>query len=270
MTTKKADRTRQLRKIFARPIVLVLVAIELLYVLASGIFLNAGFLPKLINTGPDDLDIHYSFAFSPFPAFVYARNANFRIQDHNVQLFGNIRNTYILVSPSNLFKRQFLAHYLGGSGMKFLFRLRRKPADMKKINLEALPEIPGLKDLAKPLHRKPPDPEADKRAWRVRMNHVSISNLEEIWFDRYHFLGKASVHGGFFVRPSHEVEVFPATLKISKGSLIGNDSLSLEKISTDIHFRLEHADTTDGQEEPLAPKISADVKIQSQLKTLLS
>lgn len=254
-------------KLYIKKWLKIFIGLELAYVVIAAIVLNVGLISRLINTNPAELKIEYSFALSPFPAMAYIRNASFRIQDSNVQLFGKLNNTFLVLSIPALFHRQFETSRLDGGNLKFLFRLRRKPGVLRKIKLEALPSIPGLPDLSKPeKKKKAAEPSDDSKQWRIRLNHVHIAKISEIWFDRYHFLGDASVEGGFYLKPSHAVEVFPAVLTINSGSLVGDNEASLEGISGEIHTELQRINTTDGEEDDIAPRLSGAVALHAKVK----
>ncbi len=259
------------KKLFLSRALKVLLYIEVGYVLLASIFLNLGVIPKLINTGPDELKIDYSWAISFFPSTVYVRNANFRVQDRNVQLFGKLSGTFLFISLPKLLKRQFVVHYLEGQNLKFFFRLRRKPEEIVKLSKDAVPPIPGLTDMTKPTTpKKPSDPSEENRQWRLRMDHVHIASISEIWFDRFHFEGNASVRGGFYLKPSHAVEVYPAVLSFSDGKLAGSGEPFLEHISGAIHTHLPLLNTTDGEEEPIPPHVNATIELHAPIKGIES
>jgi len=244
---------------------LLLLSIEIVYVLAANVFLNAGILQRLINTDPQEIQLDYKWAFSIVPGVAHVRGIAFRIQDSQLQIYFTMSSVTVGVNLNALRHKEFHATNVSGEDLSFRLRFRRvlRP-DIISI-VKTLPPIPGIEGIGKmPPDNKPPP----SNPWRVRLGRVHIKNLYELWIDSVRYAGRATVNGGMFLKPGHEAAVHQSSLDLESGQLSVENVPVLDAISGKIVTELIHSPAEKLEGLELLNRFRGQIQLQSELRSL--
>lgn len=187
------------------------------YRFAARKLLSGPGLRKLVNVRPQDFQLDYDEAVSLRPGRVTIRNLRLRGSDPNVQWFLRLENAEVDFSVLSLLRHTFQCGDVRGSGLAFALRGKLPPQDADEPSIAFLPPIAGFPD--PPL--KSPDDKffVDPHAWSIDIRHVAIDRFEDIWVNGLRYRGKASVEGGFFLRPLNLARIDAAAIRLDGGTL---------------------------------------------------
>lgn len=243
-------------------LLLVLAALELVYVIAGNVALRSEKLREAINSS-DDVKIDFSRASTPWPGRLNVEGLSFRLEDYNVQFLIEIERASFDLHLTSLARRTFHAEGLRAEGVGFRMRHKVKRVE-NAARLAAYPTIPGFAD--PPLYSgpKPPDiPDAEYDLWQVRIDDVE-ARVRELWALEYRYRGAGVARGSFMVRPSRGFEVTGATLELDGGRLSAADRNVAERLRARIGFDAPYNDTRNVSGMAVLEKISMSLRGQGE------
>jgi hypothetical protein len=240
-------------------LLLVVAALELVWVVAANVALKTSLLSSVFNSSPD-LQISYRSASSPWPGRVRLEGLSVRMEDYNVQFLLTIERAYVDISLLELAKRTFHAPWVDAEGVSFKMRHKVHAVENAR-RLAAYPSIEGFSD--PPLYRGPKPPpisDADYDLWRIQIENVT-AEVKELWFLEYRYAGKGVASGSFLLQPARSFELSPSRLDLFGGRLTVAERPVAETVDGRIACQVERFDVQ--KTSGLAPfdNVSLDLKL---------
>lgn len=220
---------------------LVVLALEVVYLVAANAVLAFGGVKKLVESS-DDLHVEYRTAWSLWPGHVEVRDFSLRAEDHNVEFLVGVRTASLDIAISDLFRRRFHATSVETTGTVYRMRHHVESVGSKAARLAAYPSIEGFPD--PPLYREPDQPgpsDEDYDLWEIQLEDV-VAEIAEIWILEYRYLGEGTATGRFHLRPARWFEVGPASLSLRAGRLTVDDRPASERMTGRIDCYAERTD----------------------------
>lgn len=253
----RAQRLARAASAVLSRVLLVLAALELVWVIAANVALKTSLISGLFNSSPD-LHISYRSASSPWPGRVRVEGLALRMEDYNVQFLLTIEQARVDVSLLELGKRTFHAVWVDADGVSFKMRHKVHAVENAR-RLAAYPKIDGFSD--PPLYRGPKPPpisDADYDLWKIQIENV-VARVNELWFLEYRYRGPGVARGSFMLQPARRFELSLSRLDLSGGRLTVADRPVAEHVNGKLAVQVASFDTqaTSG----LAPldNVSAEV-----------
>jgi hypothetical protein len=226
-------------------LLIVVVALELVYLLVANVVLKTSLLKDFAARG-DDLRVDYASAYSVVPGRIEVEKLRVRFHDRNVEFQIGVERGTLDVSLHELAVKRF--HALRVDGQAVSYRMRHKVSRVGKEGprLAAYPPIPGFRD--PPLYAKgedgpaPPIPDQDYDLWEVSVEGVR-AEVAEVWILEYRYVGSGLATGSFRVQPARTYEVPRATLALSGGKLTLGEAVVARRANLDIDCVVTKSDT---------------------------
>jgi len=225
----------------------VLVAFEVLYVLAAIIVVQSGQVDRWVNKHPEKLKITFDRAWTFIPGLVHLGGVRVVNQGRGNQLEAVVDSARVFVNPFALIGKTVSARSFTANGVEFRFRKRPQTAEEATEKAELVPPIEGAPFEpwgGPPKEDKPKDP--NKKGWTVDVGSATLADIREIW------MGPLRLQGGGAVDASVRVETGDGTkLSIRKAVVrYPNSQLAVggEPYSKDLRILV------DGMMEPFNTK----------------
>ncbi len=246
-----------------------LVAVELLYVLASNGVILSGVIQRAVSADPQTTSLSWRHAWSPWPGRVYVSGLRLQMQAP-VQEFGlTVDHAKVDVVLWALVHRRFRASYVKAEGVTFRMLFKVESAAGKEARLAAYPPLDGF---ARPaLLPKPPPPPATPaevaRLWSVELNQVDAT-VTELWFLEYRYRGAARVHGGFALQPRRQLWVGPALLELEGGKLTAGDTVVSSALGARVEVTVTPTDLVSATGLGIFRTLSSSIQFDAALDDL--
>jgi hypothetical protein len=248
---------------------IVLVALEVVYVIAINLVLRNGSIPRLANAAkPKDFHIDIGPAWSVWPGRVHADKVELRFQDHNVQFSVVVENATMDVRLWQLpFKIMHLTR-VRGENVRYLFRHKVDSPKGLEPRLAQYPKIPGFPD--PPVFtgaRKPPLGDKEYNLWTIELNDVDVA-VAELWFLEYRWRGQARVTGGFHLKPERDAMTERCVLTLDDGVLQAGPHVVANHFAGRLAAQLDRHDPRQVQGEQVFEKISLETDLRGDIPNL--
>lgn len=200
-----------------------LLGLAVLVVLASNVLLRTRLLRQIVNSKPEEFLVDYRGAASWLPGRLSFDSLILRSRDRNIEFEAALQRATLRVSLADLVRRRFHTTRLRARTLSFRLRERLTPEEATPARLARYPRIEGYADPPL-LPTTPPPPETAEAPWRVVIEDLEISSVEEIWIDSWKWNGKGRVTGALDLLPGREAIVGPSRLDVAAGNLRYGDS----------------------------------------------
>ncbi|MFI5180075.1 MAG: hypothetical protein ACHQPI_01635 [Thermoanaerobaculia bacterium] len=217
-------------------------SLTVLVVLATNVFLRTSLLRSLVNGDPDSLVVGYRGAACWFPGHLSFDSLTLRSRDHNVEFEAALHGVELRVSLVELLGRRFHATRVRAKKLGFRLRERLRREQATPARLARYPRIAGFADPPL-LQTTTYSPESAGNPWRVVIEDLSVTSVEEIWIDAWRWTGEAKVAGAFELLPGREARVGPARLEVAAGELQHGTSRTAERTFGAVWCELPRFDT---------------------------
>src|SRR5688500_18230158 len=104
--------------IVLRRVAVILVALELLYLLAGNLVVNSGLVKRAVASA-EGFHLDYGSAFTLWPGRVHVSDFSLRVEDYNVQFEIAFDRAQVDISLSELLSKRFRATRLEAQGTRF-------------------------------------------------------------------------------------------------------------------------------------------------------
>lgn len=253
-------RGRTLASVFAG-VVAVLCAMQLVYLAAANWLLKTQLIQKAVASA-EGFHLTLDDAYSLWPGHVHIRGLVLRFEDYNVQFEVTLASAEADISLSELPFKKIHFTKLEAEGTRFRMRHKLIVVGDDAERVAAYPPIEGFAD--PPYYRgvRPP-PIADEGydLWQLRVENVT-ARVSELWVLEHRFAGEAVARGSFVIKPGRWVQVEPASLELTRGTLrLGQHVVAASisgRISCDIPDMYVQASTGRG--------VLKDISLGVQLK----
>lgn len=165
-----------------RRVIIVLVAIEVLYVVAGTALLNSSVGTDFVNRKPEKVWGQWDRAWTVLPGLVTVQGARFRGQSKGWQWYVQADSVTALVHLIPLSRKRVIGRWARAHGLSLWLR-RRRDEPLAPEQAALVPEIPGLTN--------PPDPDPevlypsnpDSKPWRITLDRAELVDAREIWIE---------------------------------------------------------------------------------------
>jgi hypothetical protein len=233
----RSDRFRK----WAVRIGAVLLASELVYVIAANYFLRTKLITDLVNKKPEKTTISWESAVTYLPGFATVEGLTLRSQTKRDQIYVHVAEADARISLIKLIFKTI--HIRGVDARDVDFRYRERldsPRRTEKLedplepppNFEYYPEIPGFTN--------PPDPKPEdlyprkrkKRPWTFTITGADVAGPVKVALNEVRIEGDGSVGGGVTVKPRRTITIHRARLGLDStvvtiGPEVVTDNLSI-------------------------------------------
>lgn len=213
----KLSRSRAARGV-ALALVL-LVALEAVYLIAGNVIIRTGLLRSWINDGPDRTTVAYTSARTFWPGLVHVTGLRIWDRDESTEWRIALDEGEARIGLLDLLRRRFHTSFLNGSGLVLRIRTRLAPSEATPHELSLLPEIP---EFPEPPVREPAAKEKDtpsSEVWSIVLDGVAVDDVREIWVDNYHYTGRSQLTGALHLVPHRTLEVPRSVLDVADGAM---------------------------------------------------
>jgi hypothetical protein len=256
---KRPQRFRHGR--WAITVVLVLLA----YPVLGTLFLWTGLFERALRS--DDLSVHIDHpSWTLWPGHIHMRGATVLVNGET-QFKLQAKNLLLHVNLFGLLKKRVKVTHLSADDVHFFLRVKVHEPQGIERRLAAyppLPDLPGKPDL---IERAATRSDQPSTAFTVDVEGLE-AHVSELWLMEYHYVGPATLRGGFLVGPlrmrvSTSVQDFgPGELRFGEGQVIatsfnGRISATIPELNP-----MEHAD------ESFLELVTADVYLKGDVQTL--
>jgi hypothetical protein len=188
--------------------------------LVANVVIWSGLIQRTVGANPEDVELGWARAYSPWPGRVYVTGLKLRLQDPMVQFQLEIEKATVDVTLWELPRKKFRASYVVAQGVRYRMLAKVDTVEGNERRLDAFPPIDGF---AGPALRPNPPPPFPTQAvidtlWSVQIDEVH-ADIDELWFLEYRYRGNAHVDGAFALSPLRQLWVGPALLRLNGGEL---------------------------------------------------
>lgn len=220
-----------------------LLALELAYLLVANGIIRSGLIQRAASERPQETELQWDAAFSPWPGRVDVRGFRLRLQDPDLEFCLTIEHAQLDVALPALLRRTFRASHVRAEGVRYRLLTKVDSPTGREARLAAFPLLEGL---PRPALREPkvgPPPTAADRdsLWSVELDDVDATT-SELWFVEFHYLGPGRVAGSFALAPLRTLWVRAATLNLQGGELSAGGHRLSTSFSALLHVSISPAD----------------------------
>lgn len=178
-------------------------------------FLSTPIFEKLVVLGEREGILTLESGWSIIPGRIELKQVHLEVEDHNIHLFVDIPRAHAKVRLSKIFKKEANIIQLDGPvGEEGEIQVRlalRTDAEKKKYVAEKKQIEQAGNEGGSITHG----------TWTIHIEQVDLSQFKELIFDKWKYVGKAQVTGGFKLTPGKVAEIFQSRLNLEGGSVEG-------------------------------------------------
>jgi hypothetical protein len=180
-----------------RAVVAVLVALEVLYLVAVNVFLNTSLAAAAINRHPARFEIRWRWGWSGWPGMTVLHGVETRGRSRRIEWDARLDFVSAHYQLRPLFHRTVDLTSVAAGGVVYRQRRLLLEGGLARVPVEELPPILQTLD---PSGAPRPNPEASgaKRAprpWTILADRIAC-DLDELWLDRFRLTGAMHVETG--------------------------------------------------------------------------
>ena len=242
----------------------VLVAFELVYVVAANLVLRTHTLDHAVTGATKGLFLKIESAWTVWPGRVHVKGVELHFEDYNVQFAVMLDQGTVDIALLQLPAKVFHLTRVRAQGVRYLFRHRVHSAKGHERRLALYPRIAGYADL--PLYEGPPTPpltDEQYDLWTIQLEDVD-ARAKELWFLEYRFTGRARARGGFRLVPQRDAQTELCTLALD-GVLSVGPKTAASKLEGWLHAQLDRHDPRVVHGAAIFAKISVNTKLDAAI-----
>jgi hypothetical protein len=180
-----------------RAAVAVLVALEVIYLLAVNVFLNTSLAPAAINRHPARFEIRWRWGWSGWPGMTVLHGVETRGRSRRIEWDARLDSVSAQYHLMSLFHRTVELTSVAAGGVVYRQRRLVLEGAFARVPAEELPPILQTLDPSGP-PRPNPAPSVAKqtpRPWTILADRIAC-DLDELWLDRFRLTGAMHVETG--------------------------------------------------------------------------
>ncbi|MEE8111940.1 MAG: hypothetical protein V3T54_04315, partial [Acidobacteriota bacterium] len=216
---------------------LAFVALELFYLLAVTIALNTGLVERIVNRKPEKYQVHWDWAWSPWPGRTYLGGVETKGQTKKFQWYAAVDSVSTTYRILPLFDKTVHLTGVRVKGVDYRQRRRLIPGAPPDPTDAEDPPIPG--------YSNPPDPPPEslypkkipKPPWTIQIDRVE-AQLMQIWVDRYRITGGAECETAMKLVVREHLELPMVKLRSSTAELWVGDEPRFQSVKLDIDVKI--------------------------------
>jgi hypothetical protein len=221
----------------ARAALFVVLALEGLYFIPTGIYLNTPLSSRLFNRHPERFHIRWRLALSPWPGLVSLSGVETGGRSHVIDWHAHIGSVTATFRILPLFHRAVHLDRVRARGVDYLQRPRPAPGETPDPGAvdwppEALLAIPDDSAAGIPAPKPAPGP-----PWTVRADRIRC-DVKQIWIGRYRVTGPARVDASMILVARGPLEFPRLDYTLDSGDLFAGKDKLFENFRLGANFRL--------------------------------
>lgn len=180
-----------------RAVVAVLVALEVLYLVAVNVFLNTSLAPEVINRHPARFEIRWRWGWSGWPGMTVLHGVETRGRSRRIEWDARLDSVNAQYNLMPLFHRTVDLTSVAAGGVVYRQRRLLLEGALARLPAEELPEIMKTLDPSGVPRPGPGSPAAKRapRPWTILAGRIGC-DLAELWIDRFRLTGAMRVETG--------------------------------------------------------------------------
>lgn len=248
-----------------RAAIIAAVALELVYVVGANIMLANDRIPHIVEGATPMVKLHWDKATTWFPGHASVEGFSMQLEDEGeVQIDLHVDSATTTMQLLPMFRRTISLDHTRAHGVSFRMVTKMKKEDWEAApaRVAAFPKIDGLSyPPLKPEQPSGPPPTHEQidELFGIEMTDV-LSEIKELWFDEYRYVGDAHVKGGFGMKPLKELWVGPAWLTLDGGKLTAGDTTLLPAFTAGVDFEIAKVSLLDEKPSVIAKTLNMAVR----------
>jgi hypothetical protein len=221
----------------------LLLALELLYVVVANTILLSGVIQREASKPPENVNLAWSTAYSPWPGRAYVSGLRMRLQDGVQQFRLTVDHAKVDVVLWALLHREFRASHVTATGVSYRQVVKVDGTAGRELRLAAFPPLEGFSRpaLRAATQAPPRTPDEIAALWRVELDDVDAV-FSELWLLEYRYHGPGRIQGAFALAPLQSLWIGPALVQFDGGELSAGEHRIALAFTARLDLTLGHVD----------------------------
>jgi hypothetical protein len=237
----------------------------LTYPVLGTLFLWTGLFERVMRS--DDLIVHIEHpSWTLWPGHIHVRGATILVNGET-QFKLQAKDLLVHVNLFGLFKKHLKVTHLSGDDIHFFVRVRVQDPRGIEQRLAAYPpltDLPGNPDL---IEKKAPSKDQASSPFSVELEGLD-AHVSELWIMEYHYVGPATIRGGFLVGPLR-MRVNASVQHIGPGELrFGESQIIATSFTGQISATIPELNPMEHADEGFLELVTADAFLKADVQTL--
>ena len=220
-----------------RALLLVLIALEGVYLVGTNVFLNTRLALRAINRRPQQFEIRWQSAWSLWPGMVILRDVETRGRSRSLDWHAHLDSVTATFQLTPLLSRTVHLNDVRAKGVDFRQRRIRPPGVAPRFPTTDLPRMPDPFDAADASSgpRRPTRPHGP--AWTVVAERIRC-DLDELWLDRFRLAGTMHLETPMALAVRGPMDFSHVRFTMPKGDLLVGDEKIFADLTIDADARI--------------------------------
>jgi hypothetical protein len=261
----EAREQRRPKRLRHRRWAIAAVLLLLVYPVLGTLFLWTGLFERAMRS--DNLRVHIEHpSWTLWPGHVHVRGATV-LSNGETQFKLEAKDLLLHVNLFGLFKKHLKVTHLSGDDIHLFLRVKVQDARGIERRLEAYPPLPDLPGKPDVVEKKPTRSDQPSTEYTVELEGLE-AHVSELWLMEYHYVGPATIRGGFLVGPlrmrvnASVEDIGPGELRFGEGQVIATSFHGRVTATIPELNPMEHAD------ESFLELVTADAFLKGDVQTL--
>lgn len=259
-----ARPARSWSRLLVRGLLILLVAVEAVYVVGGYALVRSGQVERWINTEPDKLRITFESVWPIVPGVV--RVTGFRIVNlgRPDQLEGTVDRVWGAINPLELPAGRLHIVWLRATGVTFRHRARPESAAEAEKGLAAgLPPIEGV--AWAPYTGPPRGPKTNEKRLALVFTRAHLDDVRDVWIGERRLRGEGTVVASVTVESDGKVAIPLADVRFDRAKVENGTEVTYSGIKLRVKGELRAFDPDDADAIPglLKVRLDADARMPS-------
>jgi hypothetical protein len=243
-------------------VLLLLGALEGLYVVAGNWALRSGFAARLVSRKPERFLVEWASGRTVWPGVFKFEGIRVRGQSERLQSYLTVDRCSLRVNLSLLVGCRVQMEDVKADGVSLRVRHRREPGAPRPSD-RFEPPIPGLEQDAPPPPRKPyPSP------WIIAFGSTKVEDIRELWVGPYRVTGGGQAEGDARYRLRGPLRVKGASFKLEGATITMGDELIASDLKADVTARVDSVVVREHRGRPFLRYVSGRLKAVGEVTSL--
>ena len=224
-------------KRIVRAVLVAVIALQVLYLVATNVFLNTRLAPRVINRRPQRFEIRWRSAWSLWPGMVSLRGVETRGQSRSLDWYARLDTVTATFHVLPLANRTVHLRSVHASGVDYRQRRILAPGATPRFPVADLPPIPGVFDASPASSGSHGPPKPPGPAWTVVADRIQC-DIDQLWFDRFRFAGSMRLETPMGLIVHGPMEFGRIRLTMTKGDLLAGREKIFADLALDVDARI--------------------------------
>jgi hypothetical protein len=235
------------------------------YPVLGTLFLWTGLFERAMRS--DQLIVHIDQpSWTLWPGHIHVRGATV-LSNGETQFKLQAKNLLLHVNLFGLFKKHLKVTHLSGDDIHLFLRVKVQDPRGIEERLAAyppLPDLPGRPDLVEPKAARSDQPRSE---FTIELEGLE-AHVSELWLMEYHYVGPATIRGGFLVGPLR-MRVRGSVQDLGPGELrFGEEQVIATSLSGHLTATIPELNPMEHADESFLELVTADVSLKADVQTL--